>query len=83
MEIIGTICYDSPLGKSGHMLVICHMELNELLIRTTLDGVVLRETKLKNERGTPDIGDDEYDLWMKSRSNKGGGRVIILTKKMC
>ncbi len=24
---------------------------------------------------------DKYDLWMKNRSDKGGGRVIILTKK--
>ncbi len=31
--------------------------------------------------GTPDIGDDKYDLWMKNRSDKGGGGVTILTKQ--
>ncbi len=56
------------------------MELNELLSRTAPD-VVLCETKWKNEWGTPETGDDKYDLWMKNRSGKGGGGVIILTKK--
>ncbi len=54
-----------------------------MLNRTALDVYVLCETKWKNEWGTPDIGDDRYDLWMKNRSDMGGGGVIILTKKMC
>ncbi len=29
-----------------------------------------------------DIGDDKYDLWIKNKSDKGGGGVIILTKNM-
>ncbi len=39
--------------------------------------------KMEKWMGTPDIGDDKYDLWMKNRSNKEGGGVITVTKKMC
>ncbi len=35
----------------------------------------------KMNGGTPNTGDDKYDLWMKNRSDKGGGGVIIMTKK--
>ncbi len=63
-----TVCYTNVNG-----LISTKMELNELLNRTTPYVAVLCGTNWKNEWGTPDIGDDKYDLWMKNRSDKGGG----------
>ena len=45
------------------------------------DILVICETKWKDEWGLPEIGMDTYNLWMKNRRGKGGGGVMIWTKK--
>ena len=49
--------------------------------RVKPDILVLCETKWKDEWGIPNIGKEEYTLWIKNRSGKEGGGVMILTEK--
>ena len=57
------------------------LEVEELLEREKPDMLVLSETKWKNEWSVPDIGKGNYDFWIRNRSDKGGGGVMILTSK--
>lgn len=56
-------------------------ELNEYLRRKDPDIVGLTETKLDKSFECLSIGDGKYNMWIKSRKNKQGGGVMILTKK--
>ena len=57
------------------------LEVEEFLQRIRPGMMILCETKWKNEWGEPDIGKGNYDFWIKNRRDKGGGGVMILTKK--
>ncbi len=61
-QTVSKVCYTNV-----NRLMSMKMELNEVLNRIAPDVVVLCETKWKNEWGTPDIVDDKYDLWMKTK----------------
>ncbi len=73
---IKKICYTNVNG-----LMSSKLEVDETLHRVKPDMMVLCETKWKDEWGLPDIGNGKYDIWLKNRSGKGGGGVMILTKK--
>ena len=57
------------------------LEMEEFLQRERPDVMVISETKWKSEWGIPDIGKENYDYWIMNRKDKGGGGVMILTKK--
>ena len=57
------------------------LEIEEFLARVKPDIFVLCETKWKDEWKTPDIGNGLYDIWLKNQSGKGGGGVMIMTRK--
>ena len=56
-------------------------EVEAFLQREQPEVMIICETKWKDEWGVPEIGMDDYDIWMKNRRDKGGGGVMIWTKK--
>ena len=57
------------------------LEMEEFLKRERPDVMVLCETKWKCEWGVPDMGNGNYDYWIRNRQEKGGGGIMILTRK--
>ena len=62
-------------------MVLTGSEVEELLKKEKPEVVIISETKWKDEWGIPDIGLDTYNIWMKNRCGKGGGGVMIWTRK--
>ncbi len=57
------------------------LELENLLEQEKPGMMILTETKWKDEWGIPDIGNGEYDFWIRNRKDKDGGGVMIMTGK--
>ena len=57
------------------------MELRDIIQEKKPDIICITETKLTPEITFEALGLDDYNIWRKERTNKGGGGVMIMTKK--
>ena len=57
------------------------VEVEAFLNEKQPDVLIMSETKWKTEWGMPEIGKELYNIWMKNRRDKGGGGVMIWTRK--
>ena len=71
-----TIIYSNVDGLTSKI-----RELKDTIREKNPDIICITETKLTKESSIEALGLNNYNVWRKERTCKGGGGVMILTKK--